>query len=411
VLRISIMVVRIDNGECAEWMLAHEALSRLAKAHAQAEFEEGKWLLCALHAGTHARLGFGSFAEYIERLFGYSPRTTQEKLRVAEALEELPKTAAALAAGIVNWSTVRELTRVAVAETEEAWLEAAAGKTVRQVEALVNGRSPGDTPDSPSDPKKRRHVLRFEVSAETLATFREAAAKLRRGCDFKLDDDSILLAMARTLLGGPTDEGRASYQVAINVCPRCGDGAQLACGELIEVGSEVVEMAECDAQHIGPVEKDAHGGVTRRATQTIPPAARRKVMRRDRKCCVVPGCTNTQFVDVHHLRARADGGDHDEDALAVLCCAHHRAVHEGRIIVDGRVSAGLTFKHADGSSYGTPPSPEAQDLHTKVFGALRGMGFGERETRQALELVRQAHLGETDVGVLIRAALATLTDT
>src|SRR5687767_13425213 len=126
------MVERIENGECAEWMLAHEALSRLAKARAQAEFEEGRWLVCALHAATHVRLGFGSFAEYIERLFGYSPRTTQEKLRVAEELEELPETAAALETGTVNWSTVRELTRVATAETEKEWLEAAKGKTVRQ---------------------------------------------------------------------------------------------------------------------------------------------------------------------------------------------------------------------------------------------------------------------------------------
>src|SRR5690349_7806179 len=159
-LRCGVMVVRVENGECAEWMLAHEALSRLAKARAQAEFEEGRWLLCALHAATHVRLGFGSFAEYIERLFGYSSRTTQERLRVAEALEELPKTSAALAAGAVTWPTVRELTRVAIAETEEEWLEAAKGKTVRQVEALVNGRSPGNTPDSPSNPQKRRHVLR-----------------------------------------------------------------------------------------------------------------------------------------------------------------------------------------------------------------------------------------------------------
>ncbi|HVJ20833.1 MAG TPA: DUF222 domain-containing protein [Polyangiaceae bacterium] len=403
------MVVRVENGECAEWMLAHEALSRLAKAHAQAEFEEGRWLVCALHAATHVRLGFGSFAEYIERLFGYSPRTTQEKVRVAEALEELPKTSAALAAGAVNWSTVRELTRVAIAGTEEEWLKVAQGKTVRQVEALVNGRSPGDTPDSPSDPRKRRHVLRFEVTAETWATFREAAAKLRRGCDFKLDDDSILLAMARHLLGGPTDEGRASYQIAINICRSCGSGAQQACGELIEVGPEVLKMAECDAQHIGPVERDAHGGVTKRATQTIPPAVRRRVMRRDRGRCVVPGCAHTQFVDVHHLLARADGGDHDEDGLAVFCCAHHRAVHEGRIVVEGRPSTGLALKHADGSSYGSVPSPEKQDLHTKLFLGLRGLGFGERDSRQALERVREELPKVDDAGTLLRAALGLLT--
>jgi hypothetical protein len=63
-------------------------------------------------------LGFGSFGEYIERLFGYQPRSTQEKLRVAEALEGLPALERALRDGELNWSAVRELTRVAVRETE-----------------------------------------------------------------------------------------------------------------------------------------------------------------------------------------------------------------------------------------------------------------------------------------------------
>ncbi len=402
------MVERIETGECAEWMLAHEALSRLAKARAQADFEEGRWFICALHAATHVRLGFASFAEYIERLFGYSPRTTQEKLRVAEALEELPRTSEALEAGMINWSTVRELTRVAIAETEEEWLEIAKGKTVRQVEALVNGRTPGDLPDSPSNPKKRRHVLRFEVSAETLATFREAAAKLRRGCDFRLDDDAVLLTMARHLLGGPTDEGRASYQVAMNICARCGSAAQQACGELVEVAPELAEMVQCDAQHIGEA-TDAHGGVTKRATQNIPPAVRRMLMRRDKGRCVVPGCKHTQFVDVHHLNPRAEGGDHDPDGLVVLCCAHHRAAHVGTLTIEGRVSTGLKFLHADGSSYGRVESPKNQDLYSKLFTALRGMGFREKECRQALDQVREELPREMDAVTLLRAALAELT--
>ncbi len=39
----------------------------------------------------------------MERLFGYKPRTTQEKLRVAEALEGLPHLAQALEAGALSW--------------------------------------------------------------------------------------------------------------------------------------------------------------------------------------------------------------------------------------------------------------------------------------------------------------------
>ena len=62
----------------------------------------GRWLLAALRSATHVHLGFGSFSEYIERLFGYRLRSTQEKLRVAEALEGLPVVAEALEGGSLN---------------------------------------------------------------------------------------------------------------------------------------------------------------------------------------------------------------------------------------------------------------------------------------------------------------------
>src|SRR5689334_22448312 len=116
------------------WVQAHEMLSRSARTRAVADAEEGRWLLAALRSAAHAHLGFGSFSEYVERLFGYTARSTQEKLRVAEALEALPAIAQALEGGTINWSAVRELTRVAVANTESEWLEAARGKTVHQLE-------------------------------------------------------------------------------------------------------------------------------------------------------------------------------------------------------------------------------------------------------------------------------------
>src|SRR5688572_7282354 len=95
------------------WLHAHEALVKLAKKRAGLAFEEGRLLLSALRGEAHARLGYGAFAEYVERLFGYRPRQTQEKLRVAEALEALPNTTHELQAGKVCFSAVRELTRVA----------------------------------------------------------------------------------------------------------------------------------------------------------------------------------------------------------------------------------------------------------------------------------------------------------
>lgn len=50
----------------------------------------------------------------------------------------------------------------------------------REVERLVSGHRPGDLPGSAKDYGAERHVLRFEVSGDILATFREAVAKLRQ---------------------------------------------------------------------------------------------------------------------------------------------------------------------------------------------------------------------------------------
>jgi hypothetical protein len=79
--------------EC-EWVQAHAALTRLARERAAADAEEGRWLVRAFRAAVRVHLGHGSFAEYVERVFGYKPRTTQEKLRVAEALEACPSSLA-----------------------------------------------------------------------------------------------------------------------------------------------------------------------------------------------------------------------------------------------------------------------------------------------------------------------------
>ena len=143
-------ITTVEN-ERITWRVAHEALSRLARERASADAEEGRWLLAAQRAAVHVHLGFGTFGEYVERMFGYKPRSTQEKLRVAEALEGLPALAGALAKGQLSWSAVRELTRVALPDTEHEWLEFARDKTLRQLEQVLAGKRLGDAPGSPPD--------------------------------------------------------------------------------------------------------------------------------------------------------------------------------------------------------------------------------------------------------------------
>jgi hypothetical protein len=407
----------VSSARVNRWVAAHEELTLLAQRRAELDGLEGPALLRARRAGVHRHLGLGSFAEYVERLFGYSRRTLEDKLRTAEALEELPMLTRSLREGDVRWSAVRELARVATPDTEREWLDVARGRTVHEVERLVSGRKRGARPADEPDPALQRHTLRFDVSADTLATFREALMVLRQRSNAPLDDDSALLLMAREVLGGPVDEGKSSYQVALNICERCGRGSLDARGEEIPIDDAIVEMAGCDAQYIGRVSgrhthvgnnvaDDADSIDATRATQSIPPAMRRKVVRRDHRRCAVPGCRNATFVDLHHIETRAEGGAHAEDNLLVLCSAHHRALHRGQLEITGRVGRDLTFRRGDGSPYGALDSPLGVEVSERAFRGLRGMGFGEREARRALERVRCS--GDTET--LLRRALSLLTE-
>jgi hypothetical protein len=420
-----------EERESSAWLRAHAALLKLAKRRAGLDFDEGLWLLAALRCRAHAQLGYGSHAEYAERLFGYSPRLTSEKLRVAEALEDLPDLAGELREGKLSFSAVRELTRVATRSTERAWLEAARDKTVREVEQLVSGHRPGSRPDDLADSAAKRHVLRFEVSGETLAVFRDALARVRRDAGGPIDEDAALLLLAREALGGPREEGRASYQVALTVCERCLRGQQLGKGELFDVAPEVVAMAACDCQFVGDARSGAHvgpstsaqaasdanrGGVTRagtdqrraRAKQDIPPSVRTRVRRRDNGRCVVWGCRHAVFVDVHHLNPRSEGGTHDPENLVTLCTAHHRACHDGAIVIAGTPSIGLRFEHADGTPYGTLRSPELPDVRAQVCRALKRMGFGQNAAKQAVLRV-PANAGAS-IDLVLRTALQFATE-
>ena len=220
-----------------------------------------------------------------------------------------------------------------------------------------------------------------------------------------------------TTLAGPKDAGRSSYQVALTICESCARGFQQGRGENVPVGDEIVEMALCDAQHIGQAGGcGTHVGSsmnrkTRRALQTIPPSVRREIMRRDGGRCGVPGCRCAVFIDIHHLITVSEGGKHDIDKMILLCGKHHKLVHRGALIIEGSVSQGLKFYHADRSVYGHPVlDPGALERFERAFSALRGLGFKDGETKRALAEVRP-HVGaDAGVDALVRRALTVLTN-
>lgn len=341
---------------------AHGRLVSLARRRAADDVAMLEPLLVAEETGAHELLGLGSFQEYCARLFGWGGRQTRERLRVARAIRELPRIRARWAKGELTYSVVRELTRVATPEVENEWLTWATGsevggtvrRTAREVQRIVAMRGRGSRPDDAPLPFEEQTVrISLEVSGSEAARFSEVRAVATRRLGQSVDDETLAKMLFDAFLRGGesnADPGEAPNQVRLTVCERCGETEREAGAEgLVPVARAVGEVAQCDAQILRDGE---------RAKQTVPPATRRQVVRRDEGKCAVPGCRHAAFVEVHHVLRRSDGGDHDPANLVCLCSVHHAAAHEGRLVIrqnEGadRGAAPFLFERADGRSYGS----------------------------------------------------------
>jgi hypothetical protein len=111
---------------------------------------------------------------------------------------------------------------------------------------------------------------------------------------------------------------------------RSGPSDPVEVGDIGEsfVTCEAARRLSCDAGAIEVVENE--DGVplsVGRKRRTIAGALKRALRRRDMGCSF-PGCTNRLFLEGHHIKHWADGGETSLTNTALLCSAHHRYVHE-----------------------------------------------------------------------------------
>ena len=342
-----------SSGGAFHWKEVDRRLRGIAKRRAALDVEEAHWLLVARRMQIHVELGYGSFVEYLERVLDYAPRTAQERLRVAEALEVLPATRTALAAGQVSFSAVRAITRIAKPHNETRWIDASRGKTIRELEILFAGRKPGDDPDDRQDPVLEPRPLRLDLDPDAYALFLEARRHLQDETGEQISDSEVMRTLCRSLLepGSEKPSARAPYQVALTTCQSCQRAWQDGAGRAIEVPPALIEEAACDCDMIGRIDADEPA----RVVPSIPPRIRRTVDRRDHGRCVVPGCRAARHLHMHHITPRSRGGANKPHNLILLCGAHHRAFHEGRLVILGTTAGSLRFRHTDGRVYGEPP--------------------------------------------------------
>jgi 5-methylcytosine-specific restriction endonuclease McrA len=312
-----------------DWREIDRELRSIAKRQRALDAEEAALLCVVSRQQVWRQFACATMLEYLEMIFGYGPKVGHERVRVALAIDELPELREALANGEVSYSALRELTRVVTPNTQQEWLDAVRGKSVRQIEDLVRTHRKGELPTDPGDPDLKPRRLMFEVSTATDALLRQARQSFANERGRFVEDDEFVAAMAAALLehgASDADQGRAKYQVRVTTCGSCSQSQFEGGGRKIAVNDADAARAECDAQRIGADE---------RATQDIAPKTRRDVLHRDGGKCTVPRCRSARFIEVHHIVPRSEGGGHDASNLTALCDGHHVALHEHKLAISG----------------------------------------------------------------------------
>jgi Domain of unknown function (DUF222) len=154
------------------------------------------------------------------------------------------------------------------------------------------------------------------------------------------------------LVGSDWDEGFSASDV-----PNGEGGACAVIQGIGPISAQVARRLACDAGIVFSVE--GHDGCIldqKRARRSPTEAQRREIARRD-KGCRFPGCSFTDFTQVHHVKLWTNGGETNQDNLLTLCGRHHRAVHELGWRVTGHCDELVTFTGPHGHSMTSGPSP------------------------------------------------------
>ena len=366
-----------------------EAIAELS-ARIQAATYELLVLIREFDAGAGWNTGFRSCAHWLNWRTGLDIGAAREKVRVARALAELPLLSAAMQRGQLSYSKVRALTRVATPANERSLFDFASCGTAAHVERLVRGWRRVDRVAEARDGRRRHDTreLRTWVDADGMVVIHgqlspEVGAVVQRaleaaserlykeaaGTDPGVSETTAgqrradaLGLVAETALSADLDRGTAGdrYQVVVHVDDGVLESDEAIGQSVLEdgpyVSAEGSRRIACDAATVVMRDDGAGNALdVGRKTRTVPPALRRALTARDRRCRF-PGCS-ARHCDAHHVRHWAQGGPTRLDNLLLLCRRHHRAVHEEGFTVTLRNDGEARFAWPDGRPLLAAPRP------------------------------------------------------
>jgi len=370
----------------------------------------------------HIQYGFPTCADWLAWSCSVSPATAREQVRVARALDELPKVRASFAGGKLSYSKVRALSRIATPENEDYLLMLAEHATAAQLERTVRNyrRSTTVSLEDANAAHARRQLccswdddgflnIRGRLGPEEGAAFMQAlevaAETLRQEAHtpngqshvsaetptYDATQADALALMAETLMaGGPSQRiggARTELVVHVDADTLIAEGDPHGTCHVEAAASlhpETARRLGCDAGLVRIIERDGRPLSVGRRRRTVSPALRRALDSRDQQCRF-PGCARTRGTDAHHVRHWAHGGETKLSNLVKLCRKHHRLLHEGGYTIE---PDGKSFRFRDPHGRAIPQVPRVRDGHEGRIRSANRIGAPNIDTTTCMPISR-----------------------
>jgi hypothetical protein len=325
--------------------------------------------------------GATSMVGWLVQRCGVTAATAREWVTAAAKLKELPQISDALSKGKLSFDQVKPLVEVAKPETDATLAEQATRWSAKQVRELAIAAR--NQSDAQATGQYARRFLRFDDRRRSLtgvlpedqyavvksSLISRASRRLRDKTPFDRRLADALVAVCKKDAegdsasgGGPERAGgmrrnRPTVVVHADLSYLAGGEGGAELDVLGPLSREVARRLACDAKVLVSADDPNGQSLNLGRTRRDPSDAQRIAIRRRDKGCRFPGCSHTEFTDVHHLLHWIDGGCTDMDNLVELCDEHHRCVHEMGWKVTGDANIELVFRSPTGRRSRSTPSP------------------------------------------------------
>jgi hypothetical protein len=313
--------------------------------------------------------GLQNCAEWLAWRCDLSMTTAREKVRVAHALKDLPTIYRAFSFGELSYAKVRELTRVANRDNEEALAEFALRHTAVTVaercRELRCGRDDSLDMAARAWANRSLRIRRDQhrnMLVMTVELPMDAGEFVEKALDKARDDETLEMP---DLADASWSTRQADAFMNVVMGYLSGDGSSSGDQHLVTIHVDQSALAGKDGRAALPIESvrrlccDGHAvAITEtekgeplaigRKSRLIPKAIERAVRSRDRNTCTFPGCSNHRFLQCHHVEHWSNGGETSVDNLMLLCTKHHTLVHEGGFRIEKDFRDNWYFKRPDG---------------------------------------------------------------